>query len=91
MTSARLLRLLLMAWVSFRRSPDAPEDDSLSDPARSMRLRTPSHFSSVSLLTPDSFRMKTLWLLEDLSLQLVLPTALFSEAFLRRFKTISGD
>ena len=49
-TSARELRLLLIAWVSFKRSPVDPDEESLSDPARSIKFKTPSHFSSVNEL-----------------------------------------
>ena len=44
-------RLLLMACVSFRRSPLAPEDFSLSLPARSIRFSTPAHRNSIVMHT----------------------------------------
>jgi hypothetical protein len=51
---------LLIAWVSFNLSPVDPEDDSLSDPARSIRLRVDSLVSCVTLLIPLIVRLNTL-------------------------------
>lgn len=61
MTSPRALRLRLMFWVSFRRSlcPAAPLEFKRSLPARSTRLRLPSHRSPVCSLHPEIRRVKT--------------------------------
>ena len=61
MTSPNALRLRLMFWVSFRRSlsPAAPLEFSRSLPARSTRLRLPSHRSPVCSLHPEMRRVKT--------------------------------
>ena len=67
MTLLRFERELLIAVVSFIRSPSEPEDLSLSDPARSTRLRLPTHDSFVLLLCPWIFSMKTAW---DLKIQM---------------------
>ncbi len=50
-TSPNALRLLLMAWVSRNRSLSfaAPEDDSLSEPARSYRDRADPHGYAISV------------------------------------------
>ena len=61
MTLLRFERELLIAVVSFIRSPSEPEDLSLSDPARSTRLRLPTHDSLVLLFCPWIFRMNTEW------------------------------
>ena len=61
MTLLRFERELLMAMVSFIRTPSEPEDLSLSDPARSTRLRLPTHDSLVLLFCPWIFRMNTEW------------------------------
>jgi len=66
-TSARLDNDLLMACVSLRRSPVAPDWLMRSEPARSIKLSTPSHFSSVRLLLPTRRSEKTLWLREERS------------------------
>lgn len=60
MTSPRLLKLLLMACVSFKRSPVAPDCVSLSEPAKSTKLSTPVHVSLADLLKPDIRRVNTL-------------------------------
>jgi hypothetical protein len=61
MTSARAERLLLMLIVSLSRSllSPAPDEARRSDPARSTRLRTPSHDSPVRLLDPMTRSEKT--------------------------------
>lgn len=59
-TSPRLLRLLLIYWVSFKRSLVVAESDKRSEPARSMRLMIPSLLSLVFSLTPASLSVKTL-------------------------------
>ena len=89
-TSAKELKLLLIACVSLRRSPVDPEDDSRSEPARSIKFKVPSNDSSVIEFFPEILRVKTLWLREDRSLQFVLATARFSEAFIKSFWTSLG-
>lgn len=61
MTSPNALKLRLMFWVSFRRSlsPAAPLEFKRSLPARSTRLRLPSHRSPVCSLQPKIRRVKT--------------------------------
>lgn len=60
MTSPSVERLLLIACVSFRRSPSACDVARRSDPARSTRLRRPSRRSPILSLRPVILRVKTL-------------------------------
>jgi len=53
-----------MAWVSFNLSPVAPDWDNLSEPAKSIRFKVPSHVSSVIEFTPDNLNIKTLFFLK---------------------------
>ena len=85
MTSARALRLLLMAYVSLSRSPSTFVLSILSDPAKSTKLR-------VFKPSPKSiFSWKIEWLRELLALQAVLAVFLFCSALFRRLKTLSTD
>lgn len=91
MTSPRLLKLLLIACVSFKRSPVAPESASLSEPAKSTRLRTPVHVSLADLLKPANRRVNTLWLRDDLSFIFVAPVALLKLAFRNIACNVAGE
>ena len=74
-TLLRLDREVLIFLVSSNRWPVDPESLSLSDPAKSTRLRLPVQFSPVLAFTPWIFNMNTECERELLSLQLVVATA----------------
>lgn len=90
-TSPKQLKLLLMFCVSFFRSPSAPDDLSLSEPAKSTKLRVPSEVSPVVLLWPISLSMKTEWEREDRSLDFVAATRRLESACLRMNSTVSTE
>jgi len=63
MTSLKQLKLLLIACVSFNRSPVAPLCDNLSEPAKSIRFKVPSHVSSVIELKKKKLKIKKFFFL----------------------------
>ncbi len=77
MTLLKLDKELLMFLVSSRRWPVLFESFSLSEPARSTRLRVPVQDSLVIELFPVILSIKTECDLDDLSLQLVAATERF--------------
>mmetsp|Transcript_6586 Transcript_6586/g.26868 ORF Transcript_6586/g.26868 Transcript_6586/m.26868 type:complete len:208 (+) Transcript_6586:237-860(+) len=73
MTSPSAASDLLMCAVSFARSPVAPDLESLSEPAKSMRLSTPSTSSSVAAHAPWMRSVKTQCERDERSFIAVLP------------------
>mmetsp|Transcript_5284 Transcript_5284/g.12875 ORF Transcript_5284/g.12875 Transcript_5284/m.12875 type:complete len:294 (-) Transcript_5284:1860-2741(-) len=76
-TSPRALRLLLMCWASFSRSPAASDLRTRSLPARSIRFRQACECAPVTELRPSTMTVRTWWLRLDRSFILVSPTARF--------------
>lgn len=91
-TSASADKLLLIACVSFNRvgSEPAPDEDSLSLPARSTRFSTPEQLSFVIAFRPVSRSENTEWEREERSFISVAATARRFLAFASRECTSSG-
>lgn len=82
MTLPKIMRLLLMLAPSLRRSPVAPVDSALSDPAKSMRLMS-DDFSLIFLPVPLSmiiylnWIVVTVWALDEVAFIFVDPIVRF--------------